>query len=1302
MATNTFEGGGGADTLDGGFGNDTLSYAGSSAGVTINLGTGEASGGDADGDSFLNFENILGSAFADNLTGDANNNTIDGGAGNDTIRGGGGTEELLGGAGDDIIFSSGVGSQFSTLDGGDGNDTLFLGGDMLNGDSGIGGAGFDVIAFETVYSASYSINGGDDIDLVSASNQTADFEIDLAAGRMNFVGSTDSLTESTITNIENIHGSAGNDILTGDANDNRIEGDLGDDLINGGAGNDTAVYFNVSSAVTVNLNTVGIAQDTGGGGEDTLISIENLSGSSFNDTLIGSVQDNVLDGLLGDDTLQGGQGNDILNGNEGNDTVDFTLATSGVTVDLNIQGAAQNTWGTDQDTLISIENITGSGLDDIIIGDAGNNELSGAGGDDIIDGGLGADTLDGGADTDTASYASSSETVFVNLLNGTAFGGDAEGDTLISIENLIGSAFNDRLVGDSNNNQIDGGDGDDVLGGGDGDDILNGGAGFDFLEGGDGADSLNGGDGNDDLYGGAGVDILTGGAGSDDFVVNVYSDSGVGANADVITDFELGDTVTISEYSFVTRDPNIGELLTFIGEAAFTGNNSPELRFEKTGGQTLVQVDTDGDGKVDSEVIIQSGEFDLRLTGDEGATLEVDAAFGSTTAGDDILVGTNGNDTLVGGDGNDNLRDLAGDDIIDSGAGDDFISVGAGNDSVDGGDGFDQISYFGAAQVNLTITDTSVFDAVSGETDTLTGIEIISHSQRLAVPSDDILDASAATVSVRLFGGRGDDIIIGGSNDDTIEGDTGTDTLTGGAGNDRFTFDFVEEIDNDIITDLEVGDTVEFTFIEFIEGVDLTYIDTDDFTGLAGEFRYEASGGQTVFQFDIDGDKIADRFITITNGEFTLFETQPGLLRFGILNEVATSGNDTIVGTNGDDILDGLEGNDNIRGLAGDDIIIGGAGGDTIDGGEGNDTLSYATSDSFVTADLELDFFNGGHAAGDLVTNIENLVGSDFSDELFGDANDNIIEGGAGADRLDGRDGNDTFVAGLGNDTIDGGNGQDILSFANATASISIFSLDDGTLIDATASGLGEENITSIEGIIGTDFDDFILLSVDTADTRSLFFDGGAGNDFIRAGNGNDEIHGGDGDDNLRGNGGDDMIFGGAGDDFIRSDAGVDTIDGGEGDNDRISFFNLDATQGVIADLRTGITTNDGFGNMETFTNIEGLGAGTAFVDLIDGDDNDNLLLGAGFGDTINAYAGDDTVQVDSGGTYDGGAGTDTFAIIPSNRLIVDMDGDGFADFEDQTTGVTVDLQSGVISEDGYGGTGTAVNFENLTGGTFR
>ena len=115
----------------------------------------------------------------------------------------------------------------------------------------------------------------------------------------------------------------------------------------------------------------------------------------------------------------------------------------------------------------------------------------------ILDGGEGADRLHGGPGSDTASYTNSAAGIMASLSYGVGAGGEAEGDTYFSIENLVGSLFADALVGNDGNNRLDGLTGDDFLDGRDGDDMMFGGSGNDTLKGGGGADWLDGNEGID-------------------------------------------------------------------------------------------------------------------------------------------------------------------------------------------------------------------------------------------------------------------------------------------------------------------------------------------------------------------------------------------------------------------------------------------------------------------------------------------------------------------------------------------------------------------------------------------------------------------------------------------------------------------------------------------------------------------------------------------------------------------------------------------------------------------------------------
>src|SRR6185503_16948347 len=180
-------------------------------------------------------------------------------------------------------------------------------------------------------------------------------------------------------------------------------------------GSDSANYSSASDGVNVDLTILGQHAIGADQGTDTLVSIEIVNGSPYNDTLTGDSNDNTLNGAAGDDTLNGGGGND---------TAGYLAASSGVTVDLNEVESQDVGGGLGSDTLSSIENLIGSNHNDTLIGDANNNVLrGGAGGndtlignggndtliantgDDVLSGGSGNDTLDGGVGSDTASYA---------------------------------------------------------------------------------------------------------------------------------------------------------------------------------------------------------------------------------------------------------------------------------------------------------------------------------------------------------------------------------------------------------------------------------------------------------------------------------------------------------------------------------------------------------------------------------------------------------------------------------------------------------------------------------------------------------------------------------------------------------------------------------------------------------------------------------------------------------------------------------------------------------------------------------
>lgn len=288
----------------------------------------------------------------------------------------------------------------------------------------------------------------------------------------------------------------------------------------------------------------------------------------------GNNKKNLLVGTQGNDTILGLGNDDILRGRNGNDKLDG---------------------GTGKDKLF------GQNGDDKLFGGKGDDKLSGGNGNDTLFGGDGADKYDGGAgDHDVADFSSITGPggVSVDLLAGTGAGG-AAGDTFTGIEDVVGSAFADFLGGDNSANKLSGGIGEDLLFGGDGNDVLDGGADVDSIK------------------GGGGVDTMTGATGDDTFtffnyVADADADSGVGVGLrDIITDFDQGNDKINFNGLTGGIDANLSvagdQDFVFIGTAAF-GGAVGEVRFDQVGGNTIIQVDRQGD-------LNTSPDFEIELTG---------------------------------------------------------------------------------------------------------------------------------------------------------------------------------------------------------------------------------------------------------------------------------------------------------------------------------------------------------------------------------------------------------------------------------------------------------------------------------------------------------------------------------------------------------------------------------------------------------------------------------------------------------------------------------------------------------------
>ncbi len=349
-------------------------------------------------------------------------------------------------------------------------DTL-LGGELA--DTFVGGAGADLL----------NGNGGADTAEYSTSAAGVTVTIDPP---LTTTGAGGDAEGDQLTNIENLIGSAYNDVLRAGAGVNRLDGGAGNDVLAGGEGADTLIggdgidtidYSASNSAVGLSLTDAPGQATQGSGGHaqgDIIAQIENVIGSAFNDTLQGSAAANRLEGGEGNDTLRGQGGADVLIGGLGTDTASYSTSASGVTVAISTTTTTVGSGGDAQgDQLSGIENLTGSAFADVLTGSDGDNRLDGGAGNDRLVGGLGVDTLVGGDGVDTVDYSASNAGVGVQLsanpgMATVGSGGHAAGDILNTIESIIGSGFTDTLLGSTASNRLVSGAGNDVMRGGSG------------------------------------------------------------------------------------------------------------------------------------------------------------------------------------------------------------------------------------------------------------------------------------------------------------------------------------------------------------------------------------------------------------------------------------------------------------------------------------------------------------------------------------------------------------------------------------------------------------------------------------------------------------------------------------------------------------------------------------------------------------------------------------------------------------------------------------------------------------------
>ena len=529
-------------------------------------------------------------------------------------------------------------------------------------------------------------------------------------------------------------------------------------------------------------------------------------------------------------------------------------------------------------------------------------------------------------------------------------------------------------------------------------------------------------------------------------------------------------------------------------------------------------------------LLLEGGDEDDILTGE---------------GGDDTLIGNAGNDTLIGAGGNDTLDGGTGIDSLDGGEDDDTL-ISDGLDAIDGGDGIDTVDFSAVADgIEVILGAVPVEEAPPEEAPvTVLNDGSVEISGSGAAPTAFALEAGTSQISNQVVNSAADPTLL------LQDVDIFTITVAEGAV-------LSEVILSEFISDDNLG------FLAVVEGdtfpVDAAAggVDTSTFIGQAlfgdGTFPDAVTGANILPALAAGGGLIPlDAFMPfdadagLGPGTFTFLVQQVGgvtidyTLDFVVestvddTDDLSLVGVENVIGTAGDDTLVGDDG---------DNVLSGGAGIDSLNGGEGIDTVDFSNEVAGIIVDLDINtppagtesqdgaILDAPPAAGgnplEEVDDVENIIGSDFNDGLFGNNEVNDIQGGLGDDTIHGFGGADT---------LDGGEGTDTLLFSAAGA---------GVNIDLAAGTTGPNITVNFENANGS-----------------------ANNDTIT------------GDD------GENVLFGAAGDDTLTGGLGNDTLDGGEG-IDTADFSDLDVPVEVVLDENGDGTATREAGFALSFADVE-------------------------------------------------------------------------------------------------------------------